>query len=106
MIGKRLRLARVNQGLKQRELGLLAGVNEETARSRVSQYEKNVSAPDFRLMCRFAKVLDLPEAYSYALDDDLATLILQYHRLKKSPPFNLGDHRPVIRRENQRDFIP
>lgn len=84
MIGKRLRLARVNKGLKQIELGCLAGVDEETASSRVSQYEREVSAPDFALVCRFAAVLDVPEAYFYAVDEDLATLILQFHRFKKS----------------------
>lgn len=86
MIGKRLRLARVNKGLKQIELGCLAGLDEETASSRVSQYERDVSSPDFRLVCRFGEVLDVPAAYFYALDDDLATLILQYHRFKKNHP--------------------
>ncbi|MDY4388705.1 MULTISPECIES: helix-turn-helix domain-containing protein [Pectobacterium] len=86
VIGKRLRLARVNAGLKQAELGCLAGLDEETSSSRVSQYEREVSSPDFGLVCRFAAVLDVPEAYFYAVDEDLATLILQYHRYKKSNP--------------------
>ena len=86
MIGKRLRLARVDKGLKQIELGCLAGLDEETASSRVSQYEREVNAPDFALVCRFAAVLDVPEAYFYTVDDDLATLILQYHRFKKANP--------------------
>ncbi|MBX9444488.1 MULTISPECIES: helix-turn-helix domain-containing protein [Dickeya] len=86
VIGKRLRLARVNAGLKQVELGCLAGLDEETSSSRVSQYEREVSSPDFGLVCRFAAVLDVPEAYFYAVDEDLATLILQYHRYKKSNP--------------------
>lgn len=63
-----------------------AGIDEESASSRVSQYEKETHAHDFKLVCRFAKVLDVPEAYFYAIDDDLATLILQYHRYKKSNP--------------------
>lgn len=58
VIGKRLRLARVNAGLKQVELGCLAGLDEETSSSRVSQYEREVSSPDFGLVCRFAAVLD------------------------------------------------
>lgn len=86
VIGKRLRLARVDKGLKQTELGCLAGLDEETASSRVSQYEREVSAPGFELVSRFAVVLDVPEAYFYAVDDDLATLILQYHRFKKTNP--------------------
>ncbi|TAI88798.1 helix-turn-helix domain-containing protein [Pectobacterium versatile] len=85
-IRKRLTFARVNVGLKQVELGCLAGLDEETSSSRVSQYEREVSSPDFGLVCRFAAVLDVPEAYFYAVDEDLATLILQYHRYKKSNP--------------------
>ncbi|MEI7065766.1 MULTISPECIES: helix-turn-helix domain-containing protein [Dickeya] len=86
VIGKRLRLARVNVGLTQAELGRQAGIDEESAGARVSQYEKETHAPDFKLVCRFAAVLDVPEAYFYAVDDDLATLILQYHRYKKNNP--------------------
>lgn len=40
-------------------------------------YNKEVSSPDFGLVCRFAAVLDVTEAYFYAVDEDLATLILQ-----------------------------
>jgi len=84
MIGKRLKLARINADLTQAELGRRAGIDEESASSGVSQYEKETHAPDFKQVCRFAKVLDVPDAYFYAIDDDLATLILQYHRYKKS----------------------
>ncbi len=86
MIGKRLRLARVNAGLTQIELGSRAGLDEESASSRVSQYEREVNQPDFRLACQFARVLDVPEAYFYAIDDELAMMILQYHRYKKNHP--------------------
>ncbi|CNE86618.1 helix-turn-helix domain-containing protein [Yersinia mollaretii] len=86
MIGKRLKLARVNAELTQAGLGQRAGIDEESASSRVSQYEKETHAPDFKLVRKFAEVLDVPEAYFYAVDDDLAALILQYHRYKKSNP--------------------
>lgn len=84
MIGKRLKIARVNAGLTQTELGVRAGLDEESASSRVSSYENEVHAPDFGLACKFAAALDTPEAYFYAVDDDLATVILQYHQYKKS----------------------
>jgi len=48
--------------------------------------EREVSSPDFGLVCRFAAVLDVPEAYFYAVDEDHATLILQYHCYKKNNP--------------------
>lgn len=86
MIGKRLKLARINANLTQAELGRKAGIDEESASSRVSQYEKETHAPDFKLVCKLAAVLDVPEAYFYAVDDDLAELILKYHRFKKNNP--------------------
>ncbi|HCM3720853.1 TPA: transcriptional regulator, partial [Salmonella enterica subsp. enterica serovar Typhimurium var. monophasic 4,[5],12:i:-] len=43
-------------------------------------------APDFKLVCKLAAALDVPEAYFYAVDDELAELILQYHRFKKNNP--------------------
>lgn len=84
MIGKRLRIARVNADLTQTELGVRAGLDEESASSRISSYENEIHSPDFSLVCKFATVLDVPEAYFYAVDDDLATVILQYYQYKKS----------------------
>lgn len=84
MIGKHLRLARVNTDLTQAELGQQGGIDEESAGSRISQYKKETHGPDFKLVCRFAAVLDVPEAYFYAVDDDLAKLIMQYHHYKKT----------------------
>ncbi|MCA7015060.1 helix-turn-helix domain-containing protein [Dickeya dadantii] len=86
VIGKRLKLARVNAGLTQLELGCRAGLDEETASSRISQYEREVNAPDFGLVCQFAAVLDVPEVYFYARDEELALIILQYHYHKKVHP--------------------
>ncbi|SQI42119.1 Uncharacterised protein [Leminorella richardii] len=86
MIGKRLKISRVSAGLTQAELGVRAGLDEESASARISSYEKEVHSPDFKLVCRLATALDVPEAYFYAVDDDLAELILQYHRFKKSNP--------------------
>ncbi|EQC00363.1 helix-turn-helix domain-containing protein [Photorhabdus temperata] len=73
MIGKRLKIARVNADLTQADLGLRAGFNE-------------VYSPDFSLACWFAEVPDVPEAYFYIVVGDLTTLILQYHQYKKKNP--------------------
>jgi len=86
VIGKRLKIARVNADLTQTELGIRSGLDEESASSRISSYENEIHAPDFRLVCRFAAALDVPEAYFYAVDDDLATVILQFHQYKKNNP--------------------
>ncbi|MDJ2106661.1 helix-turn-helix domain-containing protein, partial [Salmonella enterica] len=86
VIGKRLKISRVRADLTQAELGALAGLDEESASARISSYEKEVHAPDFKLVCKLAAALDVPEAYFYAVDDELAELILQYHRFKKNNP--------------------
>ncbi|MDA8477397.1 helix-turn-helix domain-containing protein [Citrobacter sp. Awk 4] len=83
MLGKRLKIARINAGLKQAELGVRAGLDEESASARISSYENEVHAPDFRLVRKIAVVLDVPEAYFYAVEDGLAEVILQYHRHRK-----------------------
>ncbi|ENG0937840.1 helix-turn-helix transcriptional regulator [Salmonella enterica] len=86
MIGKRLKLLRVKADLSQIELGQLAGLDEETGSSRISQYEREVNEPGFALVRKLAEILDVPEAYFYAVDEDLAVLILQYHQYKKNHP--------------------
>ncbi|MBR7530116.1 helix-turn-helix transcriptional regulator [Klebsiella michiganensis] len=86
VIGKRLKISRVRADLTQAELGVSAGLDEESASARISSYEKEVHAPDFKLVCKLAAALDVPEAYFYAADDELAELILQYHRIKKKNP--------------------
>ncbi|AKE60107.1 transcriptional regulator [Citrobacter amalonaticus Y19] len=86
MIGKRLKVSRVSAGWTQAELGVRAGLDEESASARISSYENEVHAPDFKLACKLAAALDVPEAYFYAVNDDLAELILQYHRFKKNNP--------------------
>ncbi|MCX8729960.1 helix-turn-helix transcriptional regulator [Gilliamella sp. B2969] len=86
MIGKRLKIARINADLTQTELGVKAGLDEESASSRISSYENEVHSPDFTLVKRLAKVLDVPSAYFYAEDDELADFILQYNKLKKQKP--------------------
>lgn len=80
--GKRLKILRVRADLIQTELGVRAGLNEESASLHTSIYEKKVHAPDFKLVCKLAAAHDIAKAYFYAVDDDLAELILQYHRFK------------------------
>lgn len=84
MIPSRLKQARLLANLTQEKLGVLSGIDEATARSRVSQYESGTHTPNFEMMCAFAKSLDVPECYFYTVDDEFAELILKlYQQLKK-----------------------
>ncbi len=54
----------------------------------MSQYEKGTHSPTFQTVCAIAKVLDVPEAYFYTLDDNFAEAMLYLHkafRLAKEP---------------------
>ncbi|PKT12214.1 transcriptional regulator [Klebsiella pneumoniae] len=72
MIPKRLKDARLRAGLTQEKLGVMAGIEEATAYSRLSHYESGTHKPSFELVCSFAKVLDVPECYFYTDDDEYA----------------------------------
>ncbi|MEF9678200.1 helix-turn-helix domain-containing protein [Pectobacterium aroidearum] len=79
MLPIRLKTARLQANLTQEKLGVLAGIEEATARSRISQYESGIHRPTFEMMCAFAKVLNVPECYFYTVDDDFAEVVLKAH---------------------------
>ncbi|UJR53390.1 helix-turn-helix domain-containing protein [Dickeya zeae] len=80
MLPIRLKTARLRANLTQEKLGVLAGIEEATARSRISQYESGIHRPTFEMMCAFAKVLNVPECYFYTVDDDFAEVILRIYK--------------------------
>ncbi|EHD23248.1 MULTISPECIES: helix-turn-helix domain-containing protein [Brenneria] len=79
MLPIRLKTARLQANLTQEKLGVLAGIEEATARSRISQYESGIHRPTFEMMCAFAKVLNVPECYFYTVDDNFAEVVLKVH---------------------------
>lgn len=85
MVPKRLKAARIAAGLTQEKLGVMAGIEEASARARMSYYESGTYHPNFDTACRIAAILDVPECYLYAVDDDFAAFILtSYHQQKHS----------------------
>ncbi|HBR1484818.1 TPA: helix-turn-helix transcriptional regulator [Klebsiella quasipneumoniae subsp. similipneumoniae] len=79
MIPKRLKEARQRAKLTQEKLGVLAGIEEATAYSRLSHYENGTHKPTFDLVCEFARVLNVPECYFYTVDDDFAKAVLDLY---------------------------
>lgn len=75
---RRLREAREACGISQRNLGIQAGLDDFVASTRVNRYETGVHQPDLQTLQQLAKVLDLPVAYFYAEDDELARLIRDF----------------------------
>jgi len=87
MIPHRLKSARAKAKLTQEKLGVLAGIDESTARSRVSQYESGTYSPNFDTMCHFARVLNVPECYFYIIDDAFAEQVLALYEAYKTAKY-------------------
>lgn len=77
----RLRLARKEKKLSQERLGILSGIDTASASARMNQYERGKHVPDFLMVSKIAKTLNLPTAYFYTEDDLLAEMIQQFHLL-------------------------
>jgi transcriptional regulator with XRE-family HTH domain len=78
IVAKRLGEARMRSGLSQKKLGISAGMDEFSASPRINQYERGKHTPDLHTIERIAKVLKVPSAYFYAVNDDLAEWILAF----------------------------
>ena len=81
---KRLKEARLAVGLSQKQLGIEAGLDEFVASARINRYETGVHAPDYPMAVRLAKVLGVPVAYLYCDGDDLARMVLAFHKAPKA----------------------
>lgn len=77
---KRLRASRLASGLSQKKLGMLAGIDEFVASTRINRYERGIHEVDVQTAQHLAAVLNVPLAYFYADDDRLAELILAFGR--------------------------
>lgn len=88
MVPKRLKEARISEGLTQEALAELAGIEGVKPRTRMSNYEVGRFTPSFDVVVRIAEALDYPECYFYTLDDGLAKMILDIHRNRLNPKIN------------------
>jgi transcriptional regulator with XRE-family HTH domain len=81
LFAMRLKQARLQNGLTQMQLGVMAQIDEGSASARINQYERGKYWPDFGTAERLTKTLNMPAAFFYARDDLLADLILCDGRL-------------------------
>jgi transcriptional regulator with XRE-family HTH domain len=81
IFSKRLRQARTDAGLSQKELGILAGLDPFVASTRINRYEQDVHKADLATAARLAKVLGVPLAYLYADNERLARMIKAFSAL-------------------------
>ncbi|MBW5892881.1 helix-turn-helix domain-containing protein [Pectobacterium polaris] len=81
IFSQRLKDARLLRGLSQKGLGIAAGIDEFVASARINRYEKGVHEANLVTASRLAEALDVPLAYFYATDDNLAKMILTFAEL-------------------------
>lgn len=84
LFSKRLKEGRLEANLSQEKLGILAGIDEMTANSRMNHYEVGRNVPKLLLMKRIAKALNLPLSFFYAEDDEEALLLKKFYRMNQA----------------------
>jgi transcriptional regulator with XRE-family HTH domain len=83
IFGARLKEARLEAGLSQKQLGIQAGLDPFVASTRINRYELGIHKVDYTFAVRLSAVLQVPVAFLYADDSELAHLILIFGRLPK-----------------------
>jgi transcriptional regulator with XRE-family HTH domain len=81
IVGRRMRERREALGLAQEKVGVAIGLDESSARARISRYELGVHEAPVPTTKQIASVLNVPLAYLYCEDDSTANLILALHKL-------------------------
>jgi transcriptional regulator with XRE-family HTH domain len=89
IFGRRLKNARLAMGLAQDKLGVQIGLDESSSSARMSRYESGVHEPSYLTAINIANALEVPTAYLYCEDDELAEMILLIGELSSDERKNL-----------------
>ena len=81
IVGRRMRERREALGLAQEKVGVAIGLDESSARARISRYELGVHEPPYATVKLLANVLDVPPPYMYCEEQDIADLLLALHKV-------------------------
>lgn len=81
VVGRRLRQRREELGLSLEKVGVAIGIDESSARARISRYELGVHEPPVPTARLLAQALEIPLAFLYCEDDMVATLLMKLHGL-------------------------
>ena len=84
IVALRIREAREAAGLSQRRLGIVAELDVSVASPCINQYEQGKHMPNLQMLERLGQILDRPLPWFFAMDDDLAALLLAWHRASPS----------------------
>ena len=81
VVGLRIRLLREQLCWSQERLGVAIGIDESSARARISRYELGVHEPPLPTVRLIAEALGVSLTYLYCEDDLLALLLLRLHQV-------------------------
>ena len=81
VVGRRIRARREELGWSQEKVGVLIGIDESSSRARISRYELGTHEPPVKTARLIADALNVPLAYLYCEDEDIATLLLKLRQL-------------------------
>jgi len=97
VFGARLREARRRAGLPQDKVGVEIGLDEGTASARISRYEAGVHEAPYATATRLAEVLNVPVAFFYSEDEELARVILTWGELSPEQRVELNHFLDTLR---------
>ena len=81
VVGRRMRARREELWWSQEKVGVLIGIDESSSRARISRYELGTHEPPVKTARLIADALNVPLAYLYCEDEDIATLLLKLRQL-------------------------
>lgn len=77
----RLKQARAKSGITQKQLGILIGMDENSASGRMNHYEKGRHIPDLTTLKKIADELNVPLNYFFCEDETTAELVIEISKL-------------------------
>lgn len=80
IIARRILEAREAAGLTQQALGVLVGIEEETAKVRIHQYEHGKHNPPMSMLEKIATALNKPTTW-FICPEDMREVLLSLHKL-------------------------
>lgn len=82
VVGRRMRSRREELGWSQEKVGVLIGIDESSARARISRYELGTHEPPIKTARQIAETLSVPLAYLYCEDDEVAQALVLLSELE------------------------
>lgn len=89
---RRLKACRKDKKMTLEQLGVAIGLEESSASTRISRYENGIHIAEPYTVERIAQVLDVPIAYFYADNEEIADLLYYFYHLNHDQQQELLHH--------------